>query len=398
MRDSGWIGSSALRASACLLVLAVSLAGCGSGGTVTKNGQAPSVARSTTTVATSTTLLPYGPAGGPVPAGFTAASVTFVSLQTGWVLGTAPCTSPPCTSVVRTRDGGKTWVGIPAPKVALSTDQLTGVHQIRFADADNGWAFGPELWATHDGGAHWDPVRLPGVVQDAPVSDLAASAGVVHVAVIDPSGVRILSSPVSTDAWQESPTVVPLGAGPVPQAQVVLQGSTGWLIDVDRTVIGGARLAGGSWTPWQPPCTDVGGPATLAASTATDLVAICSEGEWNSLPQVVRAYVSSNGGDTFRQAGVPLPLRCCAPAVASGVPGTAVVGASGDDGTAQLVATFDDGATWTGVYAGQAGQWNDLGFTSQSQGIAVQMQPDARSGSLLMTVDGGHTWNVVAIR
>jgi len=329
---------------------------------------------------------------------FAAASVTFVSLQTGWVLGSAPCSSPPCTSLVRTRDGGKTWVGIPAPRVGLSKDQLTGVHQVRFADPENGWAFGPELWATHDGGAHWNRVHLPGENQESPISDLAAAAGVVHAAVIDPSGVRILSSPVGADEWQASSTVVPLGAGPVPQAQVVLQGTTGWLIEVDRTVIGGARLSGGSWTPWQPPCTDIGGPATLAASTATDLVAICGEGEWNSLPQVVRAYVSSNGGDTFRQTGVPLPLRCCAPAVASGVPGTAVVGASTDDGTARLVASFDDGATWAEVFAGQTAQWEDVGFTSQSQGVAVQVLSDTRAGTLLMTVDGGHSWNVVAIR
>ncbi len=215
------------------MLLAVGLAACGSSerSTSTKSGPPTTDVSTTTATSTSTTVAAPGPLGGPVPPDFAAASVTFVSLQTGWVLGTAPCTSPPCTSVVRTRDGGKTWAGIPAPKVGLSTDQLTGVHQIRFADAENGWAFGPELWATHDGGAHWTRVTLSGVVQDAPVSDLAASTGVVHAAVVDPSGVRILSSPVSTDAWQASPTVVPLGAGPVPRAQVVLQGSTGWVIE-----------------------------------------------------------------------------------------------------------------------------------------------------------------------
>ena len=57
-----------------------------------------------------------GPAGGPVPPGFIAASVTFISNSEGWVLGTAPCGSPPCTSVLRTRDGGRSWRGIPAPR------------------------------------------------------------------------------------------------------------------------------------------------------------------------------------------------------------------------------------------------------------------------------------------
>jgi len=70
-------------------------------------------------------------------------------------------------------------VGIPAPRAELSDDQ-GGVRQVRFADADNGWAFGPDLWATHDGGAHWGRTRLPGVENGAAVSDLAAAAGAVH--------------------------------------------------------------------------------------------------------------------------------------------------------------------------------------------------------------------------
>jgi hypothetical protein len=40
--------------------------------------------------ATSASTVP-GPPGGPVPRGFQAASMTFVSPSEGWVLGTAPC-------------------------------------------------------------------------------------------------------------------------------------------------------------------------------------------------------------------------------------------------------------------------------------------------------------------
>ncbi len=47
------------------------------------------------------------PAGGPVPAGFRAWSVTFVSDREAYLLGDAPCRRPPCTSVVRTLDGGR---------------------------------------------------------------------------------------------------------------------------------------------------------------------------------------------------------------------------------------------------------------------------------------------------
>jgi hypothetical protein len=61
-----------------------------------------------------------GPAGGPVPAGFHAVDLTFVDVNDGWALGTAPCASAPCTSILRTTDGGLSWAGIPAPRAPLA--------------------------------------------------------------------------------------------------------------------------------------------------------------------------------------------------------------------------------------------------------------------------------------
>jgi hypothetical protein len=39
-----------------------------------------------------------------VPAGFAATSVTFVSADEAFVLGTAPCAKAPCTSIACTLD------------------------------------------------------------------------------------------------------------------------------------------------------------------------------------------------------------------------------------------------------------------------------------------------------
>jgi hypothetical protein len=388
-------------AVAWLALLAAGLVGCSDSepSSSSTSTTVPTTAATTTPATSEPTVAPSGPDGGPVPADFTAASVTFVSLQTGWVLGTAPCTSPPCTSLVRTRDGGASWVGIPAPPVGLATDRAAGVGKVRFADTDNGWAFGPDLWATHDGGATWKPVVLPGVQSGAEVSDLAAAGGRVHAAVIDSDGVHIFTSPVGTAAWKLSPTTVPIGAGPVPFAQIVLQGDAGWLIEVDRTVIAGARLSSeGSWVPWPPPCGDVGGPAFLAASTPDDLVAVCDEGQWNSTPRAVRAYFSDDGGTTFAPAAAPLPLSS-ATAVTSGRAGTAVAAGDTGDGTATLVATLDGGATWTDVYRTSGPRsWSDLGFTSANQGVAIELTSEPRAGSLLMTHDAGNTWGAVPIR
>jgi len=272
----------------------------------------PSSEAATSTSAPPTTAAPIGPAGGPVPAGFVPASVTFVSLLTGWVLGSAPCATPPCTSLLRTRDGGKSWRGVPAPPAVLASGGGDGdVQRVRFADAANGWVFGPALWATHDGGAHWARSGLDGAGATARVYALEAAAGVVHAVVFDGSAFRIETSPVGDEAWKLSPTTVPFGAGPVPQAQLVLQGSAGWVVLNNRIVVGGARLVGGRWASWTPPCISTGGPAVLAAATAADLVVACHEGVWDATPRADRLYASSDGGVTFRPAAGPAPLGCC---------------------------------------------------------------------------------------
>src|ERR1700726_1957458 len=143
-------------------------AGCGT-------ARAPSAARPATASASAlqsppratVTAVPAGtsqPAGGPVPAGFRAASVTFVSTLEAFVLGTAPCKHAPCTSIVRSGDRGVSWRGLPAPVVPLREPGSSGagVWGIRFATAEHGFVFGNGLWVTTDGGKHWSSAAYPG--------------------------------------------------------------------------------------------------------------------------------------------------------------------------------------------------------------------------------------------
>lgn len=334
-----------------------------------------------------------GPAGGPVPRGFQPASATFVSATDGWVLGTAPCTSPPCTSVLRTRDGGATWVGIAAPPAPLTNGTTAGVAHMRFADPFDGWAYGATdvgsvLYATHDGAASWHAVTLPVAGQ---LSALESAAGTVHAVVISSSGpVRILSAPAHTDDWTVSPTTLQAGAGPVPHAQLVLNGSSGWVVEVDRTVVGGARLSNGVWTAWKPPCTDVQGPAVLAASSPLQLVATCQVGLW-STPQGEHLFTSHDGGATFAESTGPADPTDGSVAIATPAPGVVVAGA------ASLVATFDGGASWRTVYdgGGSGGRTAvEVGFTTPTHGIAVLGDPSHHS-TLVRSSDGGHTWEPV---
>ena len=241
-----------------------------------------------------------GPSGG-LPPGLDVASVTFVSLTTGWVLGGGICGASPCVQVWRTVDGGRTWTDVPAPPAPAPLATNAEVRPlIRFANPNDGWvAASGTLWATHDGGAHWNGQSIRSVYA------LEASAGSVH-AIVPRSGGNgfgflVATSPVHTDAWRMSATEVDHGAGPVPRAQLVLQGRSGWLVIVNRALVGGARLQNGEWVAWKAPCEGDGTPVELAASTVADLVAFCLDGTWNDRPPGQRIFVSTDGGSSFRQ-------------------------------------------------------------------------------------------------
>jgi photosystem II stability/assembly factor-like uncharacterized protein len=67
--------------------------------------------------------------------------------------------------------------------------------------------------------------------------------------------------------------------------------------------------------------------------------------------------------------------------------GTVVVGGRTSSAPV-LLASFDGGATWTMVYQGSDTILiSELGFTTATQGVAII------GNRLLMTVDGGHSWN-----
>jgi photosystem II stability/assembly factor-like uncharacterized protein len=330
-----------------------------------------------------------GPIGGPIPAGFQPQSVTFVSADEGWLLGSATCSGKPCTAIVRTTDGGRTWASIPAPGTTLNVapeGAADGVSGLRFASSLDGWAFGPDLWATHDGGATWHKVGLPGATADTGVWALEASAGSVHAAVVGiGSGIALATSATDSDAWAMSTTSVAFGAGPVPSVQLVLQDTTGWLVENDRTVIAGARLVNGAWKPWNPPCLETNGPATLAAISATELVVACDEGVW-STPTGVHVLISSDAGSSFAEVARP----GAGVAILAATTGAIVLAGDG------LVASFDRGASW-GAVASTGGSVTSLGFTTPTQGAAIQSTDSAGHSQLLMTRDGGHTWSPVAV-
>jgi len=384
--------------------------------TVPATTVAPAVGPAPTTLPSPAATTPTPatiPAPTPLKASFQPDAVTFVSPQDGWIVGTAWCGSASCLAMAQTTDGGYTWSAAPAPVATVAaTESDTRSVSVRFANHEDGWIYAinpSRVWSTHDGGAYWELVPVAGLASDADIIAMEAGDGYVRIAVLSATTdtVHVESSPVGVDAWTDTDTGVPIGAGPVPATQLVLQGTAGWVIENDRTVVGGTRRdSAGQWTSWRPPFQTANGPATLAASSSTDMVAVCQEGVWGpagNLPAGAAVpstwlFGSSDGGLSFQAVGA-LPSTLTEAGAASPSPSTVVVDGSlngSNTPTGVLSASFDGGHTWQTVYQVPTNlAWFDLGFTTQTQGVLIGSSP---SGSTFyMTRDGGHHWAPVRL-
>jgi photosystem II stability/assembly factor-like uncharacterized protein len=259
-------------------------------------GAAPSVARAT-------------PPGGPVPAGFRVQDLTFVGTRDGWALGTAPCSHRPCTSVVRTRNAGKSWVGIPAPIAALTNCSHVCVSGLRFANPQVGYAFRSGLEMTTDGGQTWR--RQPGnaialgVVRDR----------VIRVSANHPRGCppgctfRLRSAAIGSTTWHNLPA--PRVVGDFPDVEAA--GST-VVVTIAQNPAGGAQDAhatlllshngGVSWHKRGDPCRSrVAGEddtVSVGVTTHQHVAVLCRPRRGNSGHDFV--LLSHDGGRSFGRA------------------------------------------------------------------------------------------------
>jgi hypothetical protein len=337
--------------------------------------------------------------GGPVPAGFAATSVTFVSVDEAFVLGTAPCAHAPCTSIVRTRDRGASWAGVPAPVVPLgdpySNTGQPGVWGIRFATVDEGFVFGNGLWETTDGGKHWTASAGPG----GSIVDLEVIDGQL-LALVDRCTAQSGCSPLETlehralsgGPWSvfakgDNARVIATQArvaAVLVSGNVVVTGDGGLTSAVHAT-----RCPGGSGSAGS--AVAVTGPRSLALLCAGD----------GALGSVVKTvYVSGDLGATWVKAGSP-PFHGDPWGISAGTTAQLVVAAA--SGASWLYYSPDGGAQWLVVFkAGDGGAaFNDLGFTTTADGVAVygpvyqNENTYGMPGKLLLTSDGGASWTLV---
>lgn len=306
-----------------------------------------------------------GGRGGPVPHHFKAASLTAVSTDTFWVLGTAPCDNPVCTSVVQTTDGGQTFRGMPAPKAELAhgSPSKHTVHDLRFADTTDGYAYGGGLWTTHDGASTWARQPMPGTVVR-----LAATAGTAWALVSKGGSFELYSSPTSRDDWSRVSLPVSL-TGPKP----------GLAVDGNSvTVVGSSNgkpvtllRKGGGFKALDRPC-DAALPARLSP-TSDSLWMFCATGTQGT------PYVSTDHGRSWSRVDAAPARGGVGPAAGGHIYGVSTTGAVHQRQTPSVSA----GTTFAFI-----------GFTTPRMGYAVLDRPT--TGSLWRTVDGGRSWRVVS--
>jgi hypothetical protein len=360
---------------------------------------APSAAPSS--AAASVTLAPS--AAAPVPANFQPTSVTFIGTDTGWVIGQAGtpghCATQYCTSIARTGDAGKTWTGVPAPVTGPAAG-ATGVSQVRFLDARDGWAFGPQLYATHDGGHTWAQVVTNGLrvtdletVGSRAFALFASCTGTGAAFAAQCTSYTLYSSSASADDW--SP-VGPATSGLTgAAASLVLTGTRGYLLAPDGMLYAGPVEGSAPWQPVkQIPCP-TGTPladgqpsgALLAAADATNLVLACASSSAPGTQQAKRIFTSADGGTVWQNAAAA-PALGLATSVAATPAGTDVLATDQGIDVAPAASAAWQAATLAGPLP--AGGFGYVGMTTDSQGVALPADPAA--GTVWFTFDGGKSW------
>lgn len=376
-------------ATACGGLLVVALgAGCGT-------TQAPSAAGSPAGSAASSPSVSGPASGGPVPAGFRAASVTFVSAREAFALGTAPCKHAPCTSIVRTLDRGMSWRRLPAPGAPPGQpDTSTGpaVWGIRFAAPEHGFVFGNGLWVTTDGAEHWSAVGYPGgAVLSLEITGHQVLAVTARHGPNGLSGWTLSRRALGGGPWIR---ITALGSnsgvgGIAAQAGVaaVVDGSS-----VLVTADGGLTVTGHAT-----PCPAAGSPfpvlTSVAAQAPHGLALLCTgQGYTGHTDKTV--YVSGDLGATWKLAGHPASAGDGG-MIAASAPGHLTIATA--SAASWLYYSADNGKTWrTVVTYPDGGQgWNDLGFTTTRDGVVIHGHPAYGDmlGQLQLTDNGGLTWH-----
>jgi photosystem II stability/assembly factor-like uncharacterized protein len=310
----------------------------------------------------------------PVPRGSDIHDVEFIDATHGWAAGELG-------QVLRTQDGGKTWL-------AASTGMRARVTQVAFADALNGWALfsqGGALQRSTDGGLSWQAIT------PAPLED-AGSLRVVAKSLLLVEGIARFPYPRG-GTIADSASAASFDGG----LSWFTGRGQGWVLQDDGIL----------WVPEQGRSTDqgrsFGWPAdwprvvsggVLGAAGARVWAAIRSD---DGTPLQQRVGLSEDRGKTWRWWPVALPADASFTGLDLRILGLDESGAGwariGTQSTGPwLWRTTDWARNWQAV-ALPAGRSADPVTNVQAvDGNTAWLQYGATS---VITRDGGQSWNAI---
>jgi len=328
-------------------------------------------------------------------------SVSFVSPRVGWLLGER---GERASRVLmrETVDGGRTWAAVPAPAAPAadmfqSSPPPNAVGSILFTSPRDGWAFGPALWRTTDGGATWRRERAPGPVANIEVTGNRMIAVITRGGGSGGPDLRLYAATAGRPDWR-----------PVPGAAVrdftgeslAVSGGRGYLLaslsSLGRPVLlTGPAAGGGRWHALPMPCPG-GWSAAIAATPGWLFIGCGSEpGAGN---QLKAGYVSRNGGRAWHQvAGPPMGGYLSGAAMSPG--GTIFLSGERMD----IYISWDRGRSWhespsLRTAAGLADAGFSLVATTLTDRAGVAFEKGVGARQVWLTGDGGRRWTPVTVR
>ncbi|HSF25983.1 MAG TPA: sialidase family protein, partial [Actinomycetes bacterium] len=339
------------------------------------------------------------PAGAAVPAGAAPRSVTTAANGLVYVLAAAPCPGGQCPALLRTTDDGRSWRALPAPDGAR-------VNDVRFANPRDGWLYGAQLWATHDGAAEAATWRRIDLGAEVSVLDLASDGTTVWAFVADCTAGddlgcirgRLLAASVGSDEFAPVPgATLP---GPIFRAQLQIAGSRGTLLVTDGAGPGKTFVRRpGDWTrlPRSGPCAQT--PVAVvppATGPAGGLVALCAaDAGAGSVTYVT--YRSLDEGTSWTRVGPGLRVSNADSTVAAASLDRLAVAVGTPDLQGGLWVSQDGGATWSqpaSLPTSQTG-WVWVGAAGGARYLAVPFDP---TGSVWVSDSAGRSWTPWALR
>lgn len=322
-------------------------------------------------------------------------STTWLSSELGWAITTDhfDCTTGCQPKLWRTVDAGATWEQLPGAPLPDTLAPIEGdlsrlsvdAPALTFATATDGWMVVTEhpngfrlLYATHDGGVTWQAARLPvdGGTKPSPIA-VAATEALVHVVGHDRQGIRIWTSPVGSDAFEQDPLVIPRSTSSA-EAVITAADESARVVVTDGATQTTARRFETGWAVDEPPCpqaertwASVSGKGMRAVvrctSAATRLSEFYNEG------RIIRP-VAPDPGFLFDQ-------------VVAGGDGQ-YLAVSRDHRS--MYVSFDFGTTWTRSHGIAFGAVTSAEMVSRTDGYLTTSR-----AHLYRTTDGGQSWLLV---